>query len=227
LPTRTASKTKSPILPEKLDSAEVLTQHLEALFKIDPRLADLYKRAGTFEVRATPGGFTGLARVICGQQLSVASARAIYGRFSALAGADTAEGYLRLDEAKVLGTGFSRSKFKTVRNVARAVVAGELDFTALEVMPAEEAVAALTRIGGIGPWTAEIYLMFCSGHPDVFPAGDLALQVGVAKAFGIGDRIAPKPLAEMARQWAPYRHAAALLFWRYYAALRRREGIAL
>jgi DNA-3-methyladenine glycosylase II len=102
-----------------------------------------------------------------------------------------------------------------------------LDFAAIETLPAAEAVAALCKIKGIGPWTAEIYLMFCAGHPDIFPAGDLALQKGVAHALELGERIAAPDLVALAEAWAPHRHAAALLFWRYYAAMKNREGIAL
>ena len=98
------------------------------------------------------------------------------------------------------------------------MVDGELDFAAIEAMPAAEAVAALCRIKGIGPWTAEIYLMFCAGHPDIFPAGDLALQKAVGHALELGDRVAVHgPHRLWQKRWAPHRHAAALLFWRYYA----------
>lgn len=213
--------------PEKLDSPAALARHLEALFLTDERLKPIYERAGSFDIRLTDGGFPGLVRVICGQQLSVASARAIWGRYAELPGALTAEGYLALSPEQLRAVGFSAAKVRTVGNVARAVVEGRLDFAALDTMPADEAIAALCAIPGIGPWTAEIYLMFCAGHPDIFPAGDLALQKGVAQALALGDRVAAAALKDMARAWAPHRHTAALLFWRYYAAMKNREGIAL
>jgi len=161
---------------ERLDSAEVLTRHLKILLKQDKRLAEVSRKAGPFEIRLQAGGFAGLAKVICGQQLSVASARAIWSRFAEIDGALDPARYLTLSEETVRGVGFSLGKFKTVRVIAEAVVSGALDFDRLETLSVEEAVAELTALKGIGPWTAEIYLMFCSGHPDVFPAGDLALQ---------------------------------------------------
>src|SRR5690606_22008513 len=101
------------------------------------------------------------------------------------------------------------------------VVAGALNITALAELPAPEAVARLVRLPGVGPWTAELYLMFCAGHPDIFPAGDLALQKAVAHGLGLGPRLPPRELVALAQDWAPYRATAALLFWRYYKALGR------
>lgn len=211
----------------KLDSDVALRRHLKMLFARDGRLEAIAARAGSFDIRLTPGGFPGMVRVICGQQLSVASARAIWGRYSALPGALEPAGYLMLAEEQLRSVGFSGGKIRTVANLARAVVEGELDFAAIEAMSAADAVAALRRIKGIGPWTAEIYLMFCAGHPDIFPAGDLALQKAVGHALELGERVGAIELTALAEAWAPHRHAAALLFWRYYAAMKNREGIAL
>jgi DNA-3-methyladenine glycosylase II len=208
----------------RLDSAEALTAHLGALLRRDRRLRPILRAAGPFEIRKTDPGFAGLARVITGQQLSVASARAIWSRFAALEGALTAEGYLGLDEAAVRRAGFSAGKYRTVRALAEAVVTGALELDALEALPAAEAIDRLAAIRGIGPWTAEIYLMFCVGHPDIFPVGDLALQKAVAHAFRLEPRPAGKALAAIAEAWAPHRAAAALLFWRYYAALGLSAG---
>lgn len=212
---------------ERLDSADVLARHLRKLLKLDTRLVDIHRRAGPFEIRKQPGGFAGLAKVICGQQLSVASARAIWSRFEQLEGALDPIRYLALSEETVRGVGFSLGKFKTVRVIAEAVVSGTLDFDRLERLPPDEAVAELTALKGIGPWTAEIYLMFCSGHPDVFPSGDLALQKAVQWAFGLDAQPTSKQLIEVASDWAPHRHAAALLFWRYYAVTKQKEGVPL
>lgn len=213
---------------DRLDSSAALKRHLEALLRRDPRLAVLAAQAGPFEIRLTPGGFSGLVRVICGQQLSVASARAIWGRFEQLQGALDPAGYLDLDEALVRATGFSAGKYRTTRLVAEAMLAGRLDLGRVETMAADEAVAYLTAHKGIGPWTAEIYLMFCTGHPDIFPVGDLALRKAVGHGLGMSDTPTEKALASLAAPWSPHRHAAALLFWKYYAAvLRKAEGIAL
>lgn len=210
--------------PSRLDSAETLQLHLRALLRRDARLKAIARSAGPFDVRLTEPGFSGLARVICGQQLSVASARAIWGRYALLPGATDAAGYLKLDEATVRGVGFSAGKCRTLRGVAEAVVAGAIDFSRLETMSAEDAVAVLTALKGIGPWTAEIYLMFCAGHPDIFPVGDLALQKAVGHALGMDTTPTGSALAAIAADWAPHRHAAALLFWRYYAAVIRKSG---
>jgi DNA-3-methyladenine glycosylase II len=212
---------------ERLDSADVLAQHLKKLLKLDKRLVDVHRHAGPFEIRKQPGGFAGLAKVICGQQLSVASARAIWGRFEQLEGALDPVRYLTLSEETVRGVGFSLGKFKTVRVIAEAVASGALDFDRIETLPADEATAELTALKGIGPWTAEIYLMFCSGHPDVFPSGDLALQKAVQWAFGLDAQPTSKQLIDIASDWAPHRHTAALLFWRYYATTKQKEGVPL
>lgn len=212
-------------LTDRLDSAEALAAHLAALLRLDPRLAPVAERAGAFEVRTSPGGFAGLARIVTGQQVSLASAAAIWSRFSLLEGALDPAGYLLLSEAAVRGSGFSTSKYRTLRTVAEAIVAGELDFAALPHLPAEEAIAVLTRLKGIGPWTAEIYLMFSAAHPDIFPAGDVALQRAVQWAFGLDDKPLVKDLIAMAQAWSPHRSTAALLFWRYYRAVRNKEGI--
>ncbi len=214
-------------MTERLDSPEALGRQLTALLRRDRRLAAIAERAGPFAILRTEPGFPGMARIVCGQQLSVASANAIWSRFAALPGALEPHSYLRLGEADVRATGFSFGKFRTVRAVAEAIVAGAVDLDAIAALPAAEAVERLTAIKGIGPWTAEIYLMFCAGHPDVFPAGDLALQKAVAHALGLDGRPSIKDLLAIAQAWSPYRHAAALLFWRYYAQMRDREGILL
>ena len=214
-------------LPSRLSTDSDVAAHLAALVERDPRLLPVVQRAGPVAARVTEPGFRGLARVICGQQLSVASARAIWTRFEALPGTADAQSYLQLSEEEVRATGFSGGKFRTLRVVAEAIASGTLDFSHLETLPAASAVAYLSAHKGIGPWTAEIYLMFCATHPDVFPSGDLALQKAVAQAFLLPERPTAKALAEIAQGWAPHRSTAALLFWRYFAALKDREGIAL
>ena len=213
---------------ERLNSPEALARQLRALLRRHPALRTVAKAAGPFEIRLTPAGFAGLARVICGQQLSVASARAIWARFEALDGALDPARYLTLSEAAVRAVGFSAGKYRTVRVIAEAIVDGTLDLASVETMSAEDAVAYLTAHKGIGPWTAEIYLMFCVGHPDIFPVGDLALRKAVGHALGMDSPPSEKELAAMAADWAPYRHAAALMFWKYYAAvMRKAPGTAL
>ncbi|MCD7061309.1 DNA-3-methyladenine glycosylase family protein [Pelagibacterium xiamenense] len=207
----------------RLHTEEALSFHLEGLAKKDERLARAIARAGAVSLRTAPRGFEGMARIICGQQLSVASARAIWGRVEAL-GAIEANAYLSFDEPTLRATGLSRSKYQTIRGVAEAVAANELDFARIEDLPAEDAITTLTKLKGIGPWTAEIYLLFCAGHPDVFPAGDLALQKAVAHAFELPDLPPAKALIGIAEPWSPHRGAAALMFWRYFSAMKNSDA---
>jgi DNA-3-methyladenine glycosylase II len=212
-------------LKERLTSDKILARHLRALLRLDPRLVPVNKIAGVFPPRSVTPGFAGLARIICGQQLSVASANAIWTRLQERSGGTvTADRFLSLGEKGLQGVGLSGSKHRTLAGIAAAVVAGDLDFAAVERLSAEEAIAALVVHKGIGPWTAEIYLMFCAGHPDIFPAGDLALQKAVGDAFGIDPYPDRHALMTIAADWAPHRATAALLFWRFYRAKRDREG---
>jgi DNA-3-methyladenine glycosylase II len=216
-----------PAPKDRLDTPEAVARHLERLLALDPRLAAVHVVSGPFPPRTAPPGFAGLARIVCGQQVSVASADAIWGRLVQREGATTPAGFLALGEAGLQGVGLSRSKFVTLTALAEALIAGDLDLDAIERLPADEAIAALTRHKGIGPWTAEIYLMFSGGHPDIFPAGDLALQKAVGEAFGLDPYPDRRALIAIAADWAPHRATAALLFWRFYAARRNREGLAL
>src|SRR5690606_30329604 len=163
----------APIASPRIDTEDGVAWHLDALVGRAPHLMPMRDKVGIVSPRVNPIGFAGLAKVVCGQQLSVQSAAAIWGRFEKLPGATDPGGYLALSEEEVRGIGFSRGKFVTVRGVAESVLAGELDFAHVDALSAEDAIAALTALKGIGPWTAEVYLLFCAGHPDVFPAGDL------------------------------------------------------
>jgi DNA-3-methyladenine glycosylase II len=215
-------------LTERLNSPEILAKHLRSLLRRDPRLREIAKIAGAFDIRLSARGFPGMARVVTGQQLSVASARAIWSRVEAIPGATDAKRFLKIKDEKLRAAGLSAGKVRTLRVIAQAVVDGSLDFDRVEQMTPEEATAYLTAHKGIGPWTAEIYLMFCAGHPDIFPAGDLALRKAVHHALALENVPSVAELIEIAKPWAPYRHAAALLFWRYYGqVVRKMEGIAL
>lgn len=207
----------------RLDSVDALAAHLDALGARDPRLAPAIARAGEVALRRSPSGFEGLARIVVGQQVSVASARAIWGRVEAL-GAVNAPAYLALGEDALRGAGLSRGKHATLRAIAEAEDAGRVVFAEIDALDAEAAIAALTALKGVGPWTAEIYLLFCTAHPDIFPAGDLALQKAVGHALGLEERPDAKALAGLARDWSPHRGAAALMFWRYYSMLKAGGG---
>jgi len=160
-------------------------------------------------------GFAGLARVVVGQQLSIASASAIWNRVEIVVDPFDAPMLLAADVGALRGAGLSQGKVKTLRAAADAIVTGALDLEA--PLADDELRAALLAINGIGPWTADIYTMFCLGHADGFAAGDLALQIAVQRAFGLDERPNMQGLAEIAERWRPWRGVAARLLWSFYA----------
>lgn len=213
--------------PARLLTQQALDQQLGCLLELDPRLIAVHRACGTVALRSWPAGFAGLARIVCGQMVSVASADAIWKRLAALPAATTPGGFLALGNDGLRGVGLSQSKQRTLTQLAQAITAGDLDLPAIANMPSNTAIAALTELKGIGPWTAEIYLMFCAGHADIFPAGDIALQKAVADALSPDQGVDRARLTGLAQAWSPYRAAAALLFWRYYRVRRQRDGLGL
>lgn len=201
-----------------------IAEGLAALARRDRRLKKVIGIAGPVPLRRRPAGFAGLARIIVGQQLSIASAEAIWGRFVAAFPDCPVDVIETASDRSIRAPGLSAAKIRTLRAVAAACRDG-LDLEGLADLPAEEAHRRLTSVKGIGPWTADIYLLFCLGHADVFPAGDLALRNAVADALG---RPAPLPvdeIADIATKWAPWRGVAARLFWAYYRARRDRAAL--
>ena len=191
---------------------------------MDGRLAPVIERAGALPLRAGDPGLPGLAATLMGQQVSRASAMAITGRLAGMVDLNDAPSILGLDDAGFRTAGLSRAKERALLAIASAVITGTLDFDRVAASDSAAAIAELTSVPGIGPWTAECYLLFCLGRDDVFPAGDLALQVAVAHAFGMDERPRDKPLRAMAEFWSPHRSVAARLFWGYYAAVTRRDA---
>jgi DNA-3-methyladenine glycosylase II len=198
---------------------------LAQLVAQDPRLAPVAEKAGAFALRRREPGFPGLCAIVCGQQLSTASAAAIRNRlFAAFDPFDhDAVRKARTDKLKRLG--LSAPKIKAIREIGKAVAKGRIDLTAVGDMDADAAHAALTALHGVGPWTADIYLLFCLGHADAFPAGDLAVQESVRLAFGLRKRPDAKALVKMAEAWRPWRGVAAHLFWAYYHAVKKRDVV--
>jgi DNA-3-methyladenine glycosylase II len=203
-----------------------IAEGLAALIRIDPRLAAVIAVSGDIPLRRTAAGFAGLARIVIGQQVSTRSAEAIWTRFAAAFPDGDAAAFSAADAATLAPIGLSGAKIATLRAVAAAVDAG-LDLGGLADLPAEAAHARLTAIRGIGPWTADIYLLFCIGHPDVFPAGDLALRHAVAEALGLPGPLPIRDLDALAVAWSPWRAVAARLFWAYYRARRSAAGAPL
>ena len=200
---------------------------LAQLIAADPRLVPVVEKAGAFALRRREAGFAGLCAIVCGQQLSTASAAAIRNRLFAAFDPfhhDTVR-KARTDKLKRLG--LSAPKIKSIREIGKAVARGRIDLTKVGEMDADVAHAALTALHGVGPWTADIYLLFCLGHADAFPAGDLAVQEAARIAFSLRKRPDAKALTKLAEAWRPWRGVAAHLLWAYYHAVKRREGISL
>ncbi|MBW8282346.1 MAG: DNA-3-methyladenine glycosylase [Rhizobium sp.] len=196
------------------------------LIAIDPRLAPLARRHAPLPLRLAEPGFSGLAHIVVSQMVSRASAEAIWTRITAASGGPpTAEAYLGLEADVVAGLGLSRAKASTLELAARAVASGTLDLSTLSRLDATEAIERLTALKGIGLWTAEVYLMFCGGHADIFPAGDVALRAAVGDTFGHDARPDIRQVAEIAEAWRPWRSIAARLFWAHYAVGRGREAL--
>lgn len=196
----------------------------EALINLDPTLARAHAQTPVFDWRVRTGGFEGLFHMIVDQQVSVASAAAIWARVSAgLDGAVTPERVLATDIEILRGFGLSIQKATYGHEIARAQVEGRIDFDHLERLSDEEAIARLVAIKGVGKWTAETFLMFCEGRQDVFPGGDIALQEAIRWADGAPLRPNEKQAWARAEIWSPHRSVAAHLLWGWYGAVKRGE----
>jgi DNA-3-methyladenine glycosylase II len=197
-------------------SAEQLREALDALAAIEPAFAAAVGRVGYPPPRIRGPGYATLLRTIVGQQVSVHAAAAVWRRLEEALG--KAEDPARLTAASdetLRAAGLSRQKIGYARSLAEEVASGRLDLAALPEDD-EEAIAALTRIKGIGRWSAEIYLLFAEGRPDIWPAGDLAVQVEVGRILGHAERPNEKLVRVLAEAWRPHRGAAAILAWHHY-----------
>ena len=188
----------------------------EALAAREPAFAKVIEQHGIPEPRASAPGAHTLLRTIVGQQVSVAAARSMWSKVETAFGSPPELALLlAASNEELRAAGISRQKAGYIRSLAELVLSGELD---LDQLPAddEEAIALLTRIKGIGRWSAEIYLLFAEGRGDVFPAGDLAVLVEIGRLLGHEERLTEKQLRELAEEWRPYRGAAAVLAWHSY-----------
>ena len=192
----------------------------EWLAKQDIRFARALELTGPLPLRLRSDGFDQLLSAIVSQQVSVASAAAIWGRMQA-AGLDTARAINAASEEDLKAAGLSRQKMR----YARALAAEGIDFEALRDAPNETVFKTLTNVSGIGIWTAEIYAMFSLGRADVFAPGDLALQESARMLFDLPERPKERALREMAEAWSPWRSVAARLLWAYYRVDKGREGV--
>jgi DNA-3-methyladenine glycosylase II len=200
---------------------EVLSEGLKALPRLDRRWRAVIKGCERPPLRRREGGFAGLCAIIVAQQLSVASANAIWTKFAARITPLTPQALLAATDEDLRLAGLSRPKQRTLRALATALTEGSLALDPLHGATPEEVHAALTTVSGIGPWTADIYLMACIGHSDAFAAGDLALQEAARHAFGLKARPTEKELVALAEAWRPWRGVAARVLWSYYQTRRR------
>jgi DNA-3-methyladenine glycosylase II len=208
---------------QRIATLDDIRTALAALCRADPRLERVRALAGEVPLRRAAPGFVSLASIVVSQQVSRASADAIFGRLTRLVDPLTPDALLAADDSLFRQAGLSGAKQRALLAVAAAVRDG-LDLDHLCGLEAAEAIGVMTAVPGIGPWTAECYLLFSAGHPDVFPARDVALQTAVGHALGIEPRPGEKALVKIAESWAPFRGAASRLFWAYYRQIRGKEG---
>ena len=198
-------------------SAEAIRSGLDTLAERDTRIARELERVGYPEPRIRDRGFKTLLRTIVGQQVSVAAASSMWNKLEAELGLEfTPACVLERDFDTLRACGLSRQKQGYARSLCELSAAGEVDF---ENLPADDetAIAELTRIKGIGRWSAEIYLLFTEGRTDIWPAGDLAVQEGVKRLLELPERPTEKPTRELGEAWRPHRGAMAIFTWHYYA----------
>lgn len=208
-----------------IDGAAALDEATARLLALDPEVVSrLLAVGGPPPLRRREPGFAGLAAIIVSQQVSVASANAIFGRLEAELAPLGAASLIAADDSALKRCGLSQPKMRALRALAQAT-AGGLDLEALGALDAREAHEALVAVKGIGPWTADIFLLFCLGHPDAFPAGDLALQEATRIALGLKTRPDARRLERIAERWRPLRGVAARMLWAYYRGVKQRQGV--
>ena len=193
-----------------------IRKQVEELAAREPAFAGVIERHGMPDPRNSAPGAQTLLRTIVGQQVSVAAARSMWAKLEAAFGSPPdLQLLLAASDEDLRAAGMSRQKSGYIRSLAELVISGELDLANLPEDD-EEAIELLTRIKGIGRWSAEIYLLFAEGRPDVFPAGDLAVLVELGRLMGLKDKPSEKHLRELGEKWRPYRGAAAILAWHSY-----------
>jgi DNA-3-methyladenine glycosylase II len=203
-----------------IETADCVAEGAAWLSATEPRFAAALALTGPLPLRRQADGFTALLDAIVGQQVSVASADAIWRRLEAAGLTDMARMAVASDE-ELRAVGLSRQKAR----YGRALAAAGIDFEALRLQPNETVIETLVAVPGIGRWTAEIYAMFALGRADVFAAGDLALQEAAKILFELPERPSDRRLRELAEAWSPWRAVAARALWAYYRHARKREGV--
>lgn len=211
----------SDIPPSLTD--ETLAIAVRDLAAGDRDLHGIVERFGPPPLWDRPAGFATLAHIVLEQQVSLSSAQAAFDRLREAADPLTPEGFLQLNDAQLLGIGFSRQKARYVRDMARAVSSGTFDFDSLEGLSDDHVHAALVSLSGVGPWTASIYMLEVLLRPDIWPASDIALATAVAQVKGLAHRPDPDEMRVLAERWRPLRSVAARLLWHDYLSRRGRS----
>jgi DNA-3-methyladenine glycosylase II len=206
----------------RIETNDDLDWRLAALAGQCEDMARLHQQLGRPPLRRRPAGFEGLVHVVVFQQISVRAAQAIWTRTLAVLGAITPERLAGATDADFRAAGQSGPKVRTLRALAAATLDGTLDLDGLAALDVEAAETALTRVKGIGPWTAQVYLLSCLGHGDAWPAGDIALQEAVRDILKRESRPDTAAMASIGQRWRPHRAAAARLLWAHYAVLKGR-----
>jgi DNA-3-methyladenine glycosylase II len=216
-----------PVMTLRLETQADVDVGVRQLLRQDPRLEAVVAVAGRTPLRRRPGGFSGLAQIIVAQQLSTASATAIWTRLTTTFDPLDPDKIRRARATTLARIGLSGAKIRAFKAIATAVRKDGVDLDALADLPADDAHRALTALHGVGPWTADIYLLFCLGHADAWPAGDLAVQEAMRLAFRLKSRPTVKQMGPLAEPWRPLRGVAALLLWSYYRALKKRDPLPI
>lgn len=208
-----------------IETEKDLADGVRHLIGVEPRFETALVEGGPPPLRRRPGGFGALLMIMVEQQVSVASAKAIWSRVEA-AGATSAEKVAQMTPEALCGCGLSRPKARYALEIAESTLSGALSYQRVASAPQDEAMAELTAVKGVGRWTAEVYLMFCEGRPDLFPSGDVALQESARTLFDLETRPKGDAFDALAEPWSPWRAVAARMLWAYYRKLKGREGKA-
>ena len=210
-----------------IDEIADLERGIAALIEADARFAPVVAETGCPPLRRSEAGYRGVMKIIAGQQVSKASAAAIWLRMEqALAPMEPVH-VAGLGDAAFRAAGLSGPKIKAVKALTAAITEGDLDFAALEAKDDQAVCDSLCEVKGIGPWSAEVYLLSCLGRRDAWPGGDLALQIAAADAFGLNSRPDAKAMTAMAESWRPWRSVAARVLWAHYALMAGRQDQGL
>lgn len=209
----------------RIQSQDNLLAGVEAFVALFPEMQPMVEALPEIPLRARAPGFEGLAEIITAQQVSKASAAAIFGRTKAAIQPFSAHNFLKAGTEPLIEAGQSRAKQVALIGLANAIVNDGLDLEGLCTVSVDQAMAQLTALTGVGPWSAEVFLLFCAGHTDIFPAGDVALQHVVGEICRLDSKPDTKLTRSLAAQWAPLRSVAARIFYAHYAHIRHRSAI--